>query len=997
MKELATTAFRSDESTNDIDPWAVIVRPPKELDNPREAAERLFDGLHGHGTISFEAHSDGENVELHLVAEDEPTARTVARHVRAELDAEAEIVPASLPVDKDDTLAAATFGFERDAIFPPATDRTDEKDIGPLHHILDTLGEEDIKGVYQVTAEPVGDWATRRSRDLPEPLADEKDIETEVTRAGVVLVPLIGLSAVLSPWPLETSFVLSLGLMTAATVGEGVSLPKVRTADEIAATTKEQAKERHGARSEKGKRAKKAAGAISEQGDAQGWRLAVRLVVSGENGSDSVNHRDRLANQVEKAFASKTTGQKLVTNTEDDARDVLDDVRERRPNQPTPREHLHQLLGHSTRKTMHGGTFVLSSLGYFPDEKGGGEGAREFSTGTGKSLSVPDTAPRPSQNIDQDADVPLFDDLSWHIQPEETVTKRHPEYGEIELLQIEPVPGDEDDIATVSEFVHKLMSEDDDFMLFGSVERSGSIRFLGIPSSDLTENMLVVGAPGTGKSTFAVDEAVQHAHAGRGFMAIDPHEQMVNDIQQRIPEHRQDDVIRIDPADIHSAWTHVVNMLEIDTEPGDEGYQEDVDGAVGDVSGMLYQGSSNIGDRMKSIVKGIVRGAIKSSKTYTFVDLRRILREESEQEKFREQMVEDGFYHLAEFVEDLMEMEDKAAFPVIRLLDDWIQSETARELVKHTENTLNWDELVRGNPILLINTDIYNDEIQTMFSTYFVKWADRACRRRPEGEQTTFPIIIDEVDDILSEEMDLGETLVNGRKYGVSLTLMTQHPSRLDAIEDEIENDCKTIVSFRLKGRKDKRAMGDLMACDRDRLMELGNYRAEIQMEFDGGTQGPFKTNMLAPAAPTMNKEDRDALSEKSKREYGVRRADLDGVSTLRRGTEAETDGGEQEPILGEFLRAAAEASSDGVLVEDQHYTFVRKGTPREEFRLNPHRTVEVLDDFTDDLDDVLAQANELVEVDSSYITATGQNSPPVDRCMGVDLGRLSGVDRGAF
>lgn len=996
-----------EESEQERQWWEVAVRPPEETDeDPREIAERLYASLYGHGRFSFEIHSDGPNIELKIVVLDRGTAETIARHVRSELGARADVRKANIPIEAGDPLAVAEFSIEKDVVFPLETVRTSESECGQLHHLLDTFAADDVRGVYQVVCDPVeDDWTARRSRSFPDSVPEDRDTEQELKHAGMAMVPIFGLSLWLSPWPFATALVVGCALVMAATVGEGVTVPEWRTGGEIAREYRERMKALHGAQSRAGKQAEEAADEIIAQTGHSGWRASIRLIVGHDRPMLAEDIRSSLVSEIEGSFASETTGQTLSSSLSSGtaAREVRDHVRSRHLGRPSPSEYLSRLLAQGTRRDLHVGPGELGVLGYFPGEDGGGGDSREFVDvdESESDVPIPDTAPRPSVDIELGSDesaAELFDSLEWHIEPDNIVKETHPELGEIPLLQLEYRPGDESDIATYTEEVHQLLKEDDDFMLFGYAEEGGTIRFFGIDSTDLAQDMLIVGGSGSGKSTFAKNEVVQHAWANRGCMVVDPHEGLINEIQQAIPAHRQDDVVRIDPADIESAYTHVINMLEIDTEPGESGYNDDVDGAVGDVVGMLGQGAVQIGDRMEATMKGIVRGAIKSEKTYTFADLRKVLREEAARERFRQQMLADGFTQLAEFAEDLMEMDTDALAPVIRLFDEWIIAETTRELIRHTGTTLNWDEIVRGDQLLLVNTDIYNDDMQKMFSTYFVKWTDRACRRRPEGERDIYPIVIDEADDILTDEMGLDETLGNGRKYGISLTLITQEPSSISSIEDKLLNNCKTVVSFRIKNKSDKRTMGDLLACDRDEVSSLGDHIALVQTEFDDEVQGPYRLDMLGPAPPTMTTDDRDQLSAESKRQYGRERSELDGVNTLRgeaKNDVIEADGGQEETAtpVEAFLAAAREGVEEGVIEESEHYKFVYQDTPRERLRINPSKTIDALD--TEDInhprfEEISDHAREAVENDDSFVLDHGQYTTGIGNCLGI---ALDGVD----
>ncbi len=64
-----------------------------------------------------------------------------------------------------------------------------------------------------------------------------------------------------------------------------------------------------------------------------------------------------------------------------------------------------------------------------------------------------------------------------------------------------------------------------------------------------SKHMYVVGASGTGKSTFLLNLITQDIEQGRGVALLDPHGDLVDEVLARIPEHRQKDVVLLDPAD----------------------------------------------------------------------------------------------------------------------------------------------------------------------------------------------------------------------------------------------------------------------------------------------------------------------------------------------------------------------------------------------------------------------------------------------------------------
>ena len=59
----------------------------------------------------------------------------------------------------------------------------------------------------------------------------------------------------------------------------------------------------------------------------------------------------------------------------------------------------------------------------------------------------------------------------------------------------------------------------------------------------------IIGATGFGKSTLIANMILNDIEAGRGCAIFDPHGDICEDILCRIPEHRKEDVIIIDPSD----------------------------------------------------------------------------------------------------------------------------------------------------------------------------------------------------------------------------------------------------------------------------------------------------------------------------------------------------------------------------------------------------------------------------------------------------------------
>src|SRR4029453_2307391 len=71
--------------------------------------------------------------------------------------------------------------------------------------------------------------------------------------------------------------------------------------------------------------------------------------------------------------------------------------------------------------------------------------------------------------------------------------------------------------------------------------------------------LYILGRPGSGKTTLMKSLMVQDIHHGHGGFFLDPHGDAIEDLQQYIPEDREDDVIVLDPQD--DEYTFGMNLF----------------------------------------------------------------------------------------------------------------------------------------------------------------------------------------------------------------------------------------------------------------------------------------------------------------------------------------------------------------------------------------------------------------------------------------------------
>ena len=86
-------------------------------------------------------------------------------------------------------------------------------------------------------------------------------------------------------------------------------------------------------------------------------------------------------------------------------------------------------------------------------------------------------------------------------------------------------------------------------LVIGRADFPGMERPVAIGFGDALRHLYVPGPTGTGKSTLALNLILQQMTAGYGVCVIDPKGDLINDLLERIPLTREDDVIVVDPTD----------------------------------------------------------------------------------------------------------------------------------------------------------------------------------------------------------------------------------------------------------------------------------------------------------------------------------------------------------------------------------------------------------------------------------------------------------------
>ncbi len=410
----------------------------------------------------------------------------------------------------------------------------------------------------------------------------------------------------------------------------------------------------------------------------------------------------------------------------------------------------------------------------------------------------------------------------------------------------------------------------------GTVVGQSVARVNGVPLpimqavDDRRRHAYVVGKTGTGKSTLLKNMALQDIEAGRGVCVVDPHGDLIEDILERIPAYRMQDVIVFDPSDEERPIG--LNLLQARTETE---RQRIVTEFIGLLMRMYDPTNSGIvGPRFQHNVRNAMLTAM-AMEGATLVEVVRILidpdfvrkvlplvKDPIVRDYWQKQIANTSDWHKSEVLDY-----------IVSKFSRFVGDSRIRNIIGQRETTLDFRAIMDREQVLLVNLSkgrIGPDSAQflglLLVQSLLITALSRA--EQPRGERPDFFLYVDEFQNFAT---DLFATMLSeGRKYGIALTVANQYLTQLDhAIRDAIFGNVGSIVSFRL-GPTDALMLAPEMypIFNADDLLNLPKFTAVVKLLVEGAAARPFTVETLADLRPPDPARGA-AIREYSRNRYG--------------------------------------------------------------------------------------------------------------------------------
>ena len=374
---------------------------------------------------------------------------------------------------------------------------------------------------------------------------------------------------------------------------------------------------------------------------------------------------------------------------------------------------------------------------------------------------------------------------------------------------------------------------------------------LSISPEDSKEHTLLIGPTGAGKSTAMQRLILSDIYAGRSVLVIDPKADLVNGILARIPKHREDDVIIIDPS---STCPVGFNPLAF------KNYQNPslIADAIYSVFYEIFK--DNFGIRTQDVLSAALLTLVRADGS-SLLWLPSLLTDEAFRKKVtagvNDKIGLTPYWAGFEAMRDSERRQEIA--PVLNKVRQFLLRPGLRNVIGQSNPKFDLMELFTKPRIVLIplNKGLIGSESARLLGSLIVglTWTLALSRAGiPEERRKLVSVFIDELQDYLSLPTDLSDALAQARGLGVGLTLAHQFRNQVppDVLAGIDANACNKIV-FGLKSASDAKAIAAMAPeLASEDFMALPRYHIYASFNNNGKSTG-WISGQTIPIGPTVS------------------------------------------------------------------------------------------------------------------------------------------------
>ena len=376
----------------------------------------------------------------------------------------------------------------------------------------------------------------------------------------------------------------------------------------------------------------------------------------------------------------------------------------------------------------------------------------------------------------------------------------------------------------------------------------------------------IIGATGTGKSTLIATMMIEDMNAGNGCALFDPHGDIVEDILLRIPEHRKNGVIIIDPSD--TEFPIGFNLLQATTDAEKIVLSSDLVSA-------FKRHATAWGDTMTSVLSNAINTFLESSKGGTLIELKRFLLEASFRKEFLAS-VEDPSIHY--YWNNEYHMVKKSIAPLLTRIDTFLRPKIVRYMLAQNSG-IDFKACIDEKKILLIKLSQgqIGEENSYLLGSLFLSKMNQVAQGRqslPKEQRHPYYLYLDEFQNFITPSIT--RILSGARKYGLGLVLAHQELGQIDdpKVLNSVISNPHTRICFRLGDSDAKRLESGFSYFEQSDLQSLSVGQAIIRL---GSSSNDFNLATSQLPQPLPNAEEtKQYIIENTRNHHAKPRKDIE-------------------------------------------------------------------------------------------------------------------------
>ncbi|MBC8757279.1 ATP-binding protein [Kordia sp. YSTF-M3] len=402
--------------------------------------------------------------------------------------------------------------------------------------------------------------------------------------------------------------------------------------------------------------------------------------------------------------------------------------------------------------------------------------------------------------------------------------------------------------------------------ILGVNHHHGESNIVGLNDQARLRHTHIIGSTGVGKSTLIANMMIEDMKHGNGCCLFDPHGDIIEDILLRVPEHRKDDVILIDPSNFD--FPIGFNLLHATTEAEKMVLSSDLVSA-------FKRYATSWGDNMSAVLSQAVNTFLESSHGGTLIELKRFLLEDNFRRDFLEH-VDDPSIHY--YWNNEYQFVRKGIAPLLTRIDTFLRPKIIRYMFAQKQG-VDFKACIEQKKIVLIKLSqglIGEDNSYLLGSLFLSKFNQVAQGRQQLSKEQRHPyyIYLDEFQNFMTKSIT--SILSGARKYGLGLILAHQELAQIDdpKILNSVISNPYVRICFRLGDRDAKQLENGFSSFEASDLQSLGIGQAIIRI---GSSQHDcnLATERLSETSDISNII-RQSIIEHSQKTYGKPRKEID-------------------------------------------------------------------------------------------------------------------------